>query len=74
MKHDEEAASRERRMKLLIHWTGQAAAPFYDASKEVEEALTAVHAGNYRQAVNLMKGVRAKLKTLQEASLKPYHG
>lgn len=55
-----------RKIKMLIHLTGQEASKYYDCSGEVEAALVAVGNGRLREAVDGMKAIRARLVQLQQ--------
>lgn len=59
-------AAAVRKIKLLIHWTGQEAAKYYNCSQEVATALEDVENGRLHDAIDGMKAIRARLVQLQQ--------
>ena len=54
-----------QRIVMAVQMAGQAAAPFFDASEQVEAALTAVRRGDSATAVDVIKEIRGRLIGLQ---------
>lgn len=66
MTRQEQQETAVRKIKMLIHLTGQEASKFYNCSQQVGEALEAVENGRLHDAIDGMKAIRARLVRLQQ--------